>query len=286
MKKILTLILMLSTLPLFAQMELDNWGLANTEMVYLPYSYSEYEVLDKTNLVVTYEAKYSYKDVRKGITEVTDLMELQIGEITVKFHSWNYDGLDRRKAFKDKKVKIRQNYLPYIITTDLASGKMTVGNKMPFTMATEEVVYEYVENVPKIKWALTEVTDSIAGYQCTKAECEFGGRSWTAWFTLDVSVPYGPWKLGGLPGLILKAEDSTGDYSFTVQEVLQQENEIIRPKWNYKKVRKNKWTAFEKDMYENPYSYFTQGGKFKIMKSPEEAMDASWTIKYNPIELK
>lgn len=35
------------------------------------------------------------------------------------------------------------------------------------------------------------------------------------WYTLDLPYNDGPWKLSGLPGLIMKADDTKGDYSFT-----------------------------------------------------------------------
>ena len=46
------------------------------------------------------------------------------------------------------------------------------------------------------------------------AEAEFRGRVWRAWFTYEIPMPYGPWKLGGLPGLILKAEDADSLFVF------------------------------------------------------------------------
>ena len=37
---------------------------------------------------------------------------------------------------------------------------------------------------------------------------------WTAWFAAGIPIAEGPWKLKGLPGLILKAADDTGSYVF------------------------------------------------------------------------
>ena len=47
------------------------------------------------------------------------------------------------------------------------------------------------------------------------ATADFRGRRWTAWFATDIPVSDGPWKLGGLPGLILEAYDKGHQYTFT-----------------------------------------------------------------------
>jgi len=59
----------------------------------------------------------------------------------------------------------------------------------------------------KINWKIQKEFKDISGFKCQKAMGFFRGRNYTAWFTSDISVPFGPWKLHGLPGLILEAYD-------------------------------------------------------------------------------
>ena len=56
-------------------------------------------------------------------------------------------------------------------------------------------------------WKLQPETKNIGNFKAHKATTKFRGRKYTAWYTLEVPLPYGPWKLQGLPGLILEAYD-------------------------------------------------------------------------------
>ena len=53
------------------------------------------------------------------------------------------------------------------------------------------------------------------------ATSDFRGRRWTAWFATDIPVSDGPWKLGGLPGLILEAYDQGDDYRYTAVRIME-----------------------------------------------------------------
>lgn len=63
-----------------------------------------------------------------------------------------------------------------------------------------------------IQWEIKKGSKKIGKYECNKATANFRGRNYTAWFTTEIPVPYGPWKLFGLPGLILEASDDTKEF--------------------------------------------------------------------------
>lgn len=65
------------------------------------------------------------------------------------------------------------------------------------------------DTLPVIKWSLTNEAKEISGYKVNKAIGTFRGRNYTAWYTKKIPVPAGPWKLYGLPGLILEAYDDS-----------------------------------------------------------------------------
>ena len=67
--------------------------------------------------------------------------------------------------------------------------------------------YYVAEKKPKINWLLENETKKIGKFTAHKATGKFRGRMYTAWYVLEIPLPYGPWKLQGLPGLILEAHD-------------------------------------------------------------------------------
>ena len=70
------------------------------------------------------------------------------------------------------------------------------------------------ENIAPQEWSILDDTCQIQGYLCNKATTLFRGRVYEAWFSFDLPVDDGPWKLYGLPGLILKVVDSEQPIGF------------------------------------------------------------------------
>ena len=84
--------------------------------------------------------------------------------------------------------------------------------------------FEGYEPTPSLAWTLTADTLSINGYRCSRAEVTFRGVRWTAWYTEEVPSSVGPWRLRGLPGLIVEA---TGDaHTFTLTELRREASAI------------------------------------------------------------
>lgn len=80
------------------------------------------------------------------------------------------------------------------------------------------------EKTPKLDWKLTKETKKILNYICYKATTKFRGRDYIAWFTPEIAHNYGPWKLNGLPGLILKAE--TDLFSYEAKRIVLNSDKI------------------------------------------------------------
>jgi len=128
---------------------------------------------------------------------------------------------------------------------DIASGK-TVGSttikveRVPKlgdikyhvqTNLNEEIrlskrVYPYLrktylveEKMGNIKWQLKSDKRVIAGFECQKAIGTFGGRSYTVWYTPEIPISVGPWKLDGLPGAILQGAEDNHRIAFSLADI-------------------------------------------------------------------
>ena len=95
----------------------------------------------------------------------------------------------------------------------------------------------YTEPLGEIQWEISDSTKSVLGYDCIKATANYHGRNWAAWFAPDIPLQEGPWKLTGLPGLILEASESTGQHSF-VATGLEATNQEIVPIYPYQQYDK------------------------------------------------
>lgn len=82
--------------------------------------------------------------------------------------------------------------------------------------------YSITEPINMLQWNITGDTLKILNFNCQKAITYFKGRTYTAWFTTEIPSKDGPWKLCGLPGLILKAEDATGQVKFNALEIKEE----------------------------------------------------------------
>ena len=124
--------------------------------------------------------------------------------------------------------------------------------------------FRYTESLETPQWTLAGKDSIIADYPCQQAETFYRGRHWTVWFTPDIPVSDGPWKLHGLPGLILQAEDSEHWFSFACIEI---ENapykELAVPEKKYVDCTRKEYEDLVKLMWEDPYAFSQKVAGFR-----------------------
>ncbi len=115
--------------------------------------------------------------------------------------------------------------------------------------------YKVSDNMP-INWKIETEKQKIGEFDAQKATTYFQGRKWIAWFTNEIPIQDGPYRFWGLPGLILKLEDTKGDHTFTIVGT-KNIDESINQKLNVDKNSKdiivteekfnNLWNEYKKD---------------------------------------
>ncbi|MBQ9177619.1 MAG: GLPGLI family protein [Prevotella sp.] len=148
----------------------------------------------------------------------TDVCYLDIGERCSHFYSWQerrkqeiIDSINRTSSVSIELVRKStegfhgQSYHVYKGLPD--GGRLThvSGFGFPFI---------YDEPMPSLDWQMEQRDTTILGYSCQAATAELRGRTWRVWYTEEIPIADGPWKLCGLPGLILKADDTEGYFGF------------------------------------------------------------------------
>ena len=182
-------------------------------------------MLDRAYMKCLYRYVY-LNDTLTGKTK-DDLLVLQIGTRISKCFSHYSNQVDSLSALPNGDMIIgkmisdamnngefmRGNYphkrLKTYIYKNYPEGRMTVTDGLILQD------YRYVDSLHTQTWTMGDSTRDVLGYTCQQATADFRGRRWTAWFATDIPVSDGPWKLGGLPGLILEAYDEGQQHVFT-----------------------------------------------------------------------
>ena len=142
-------------------------------------------------------------------------MRLDIGSKTTHFY-------DRSKQVKDSimaeqyKIGIYEGKkLPKVVFSWELYKNYPSDGETSFLDKLASNNYLCIEKVEIPDWKIIPDSSSyIIGYKCQLAKASFKGRIWYAWYTEDIPLSEGPWKLYGLPGLVLRAYDQSKQYIF------------------------------------------------------------------------
>ncbi len=140
----------------------------------------------------------------------------------------------------------------------------------------------YTQDFPDFQWEIVpDSAQTILEHPCMMAVGNYAGRTWKVWFTMDIPVSDGPWKLCGLPGLILKAEDARGEFFYIAIGIQQ----ITAPMpTNFKeplKTTRERFLKVREDYVVNGINQIIASGVVTNMKRTQSAMNKR---PYNPME--
>ena len=179
------------------------------------------DTLCQTKFTAVYQYSINTSDAEKQPVTDSIRLALQVGDGVWK--TWTYE----RYLFQQQRDEeigedhywfMHNEALMHIATT-------TVGYPEGKTITLESIPplqYEVTEDTEMPTWNMVEGSDSVCGYLCQKANGEFRGKTWNVLYTEDIPTAAGPWKLQGLPGLIVYAADDEGIHTFKLIGIYQE----------------------------------------------------------------
>ena len=193
-------------------------------------------MIDRAHMKCLYRYVYTFDTLKNELRD--DLLILQIGKEVSKcysYYTFQCDSLRRtpdgakvwselfRRAIEKDGIygdfpHVRMSTYVY---KNYPTGQMTITDRISLQD------YCYVDSLHTQTWTMGDSTREVLGYTCQQATADFRGRRWTAWFATDIPVSDGPWKLGGLPGLILEAYDEGQQHVFTAVGLERVKDELI-----------------------------------------------------------
>lgn len=235
--------------------------------VVLAASASAQEVIDTAQFVAIYD--YECRTQNDEDAPVTDRMQMvvQVGRtVTKSMPRSAYKRMDMEE--EDDIIAAHQEAYLHMPTvwTGYPNGQTTVRD---WIFPHE---FEGTEPTPEIAWTLTDDTLTVGGYLCQTATCKFRGVEWHVCYTEEIPSSAGPWRLRGLPGLIVKAENEA--HTFCLTELRKEASSITAPehrpdvqRMKYAKLLKHRNEIYGNRQYaKNPTYYVPDlGGSINNM---------------------
>ncbi len=120
-----------------------------------------------------------------------------------------------------------------VIMLDTSKFQISINKKNNQLLDKKKSIYSkkiflVEETIPVINWVLEKGTKKFNQFLCKKATCNFRGRKYIVWYCPELPYSYGPWKLNGLPGLIVEAKDIESQIIFTLKKIITPFSEKIQ----------------------------------------------------------
>jgi GLPGLI family protein len=232
---------------------------------------------------------YQFKHLRDTTTNIfyEEEMILYFSQTHTSYKS--YSGIKQDSSIK---MQVEKNFqtggrmqlgrikatTKQIYYKDLRSEKAFVESKIG------EDIYLYEDTLKPITWQLINQEKNIGGIKCKAAKTKYFGRNYFVWYAVEIPIQGGPWKLYGLPGLILQAIDEKNQISFDFQGFLTSNysgTELFPPKMAIKTTKQDFMKTLE-TVRQNP-QLANNGLPISITNNPSMRNTPTFN---NPIELK
>lgn len=111
-----------------------------------------------------------------------------------------------------------------------------------FIYGKEKEPVTIFENVPNVKetdyvftdeydmkWSSSDETKTVDNIKLSKAETDFRGRHYIAWYDSKNNISAGPWKFKNVPGLIYEVYDTMDSFRWKLTKITVHNEKIENP---------------------------------------------------------
>ena len=254
----------------------QNRKILDTADVRVLYAFNAEDLKDKNTWIDEGQLK-----IAKGLIQYSSHFE-EVNEDSLAQWLRNHPKSDVYPPFRWIQGHNPERWIEYQYSNiHIKNGILEEWAAMPRAIEEDNLVYS--EQLPLQKWITYKETRTICGYRCLKAICQWRGRSYTAWYTPLIPIPVGPWKFGGLPGLIMAVSDSTGDYSWEAVAVGKGKFPIYAPRRRkYSRSTREKVLKLQRELNEDYIK--TTGAAVFDYKTGRPILSEKY--KYTPLELE
>ena len=249
--------------------------------------------IDKVLFTAQYDLSF-VGDTAHEDKHIDETMMLKVGSKSSLFYSYarfRMDSLIEMDKATGASQEIIQEHMKqgtsqvnYQIFKNYPEGKLTQLEPI----AASNFRSEEKTEIPV--WELHPDTATFLAYTCYRATCRFRGRNYEAWYTPEIPRSEGPWKLQGLPGLILSVNDTGDDggiIRFEATGIRRAEVPVTMADLNYLKTSRKKFLATERKFMTDPIGYMQANSNIRITVRNEDGTPregADLLREYNPLE--
>lgn len=143
-----------------------------------------------------YQITFNVKQVAKNIALTTNFKSYLIGDGETSLYEEDYINAS------------------YTSQDDNSTQMNTVKNPIFYKNLSQKTIiysdhlmlkfFDIKDSLPDLNWKISSETKNILGYTCQKASLKFREKEFEVFFTSEIPFQDGPWKLLGLPGIILE----------------------------------------------------------------------------------
>lgn len=239
-------------------------------------------------IIITYET--IYHSTKESDKKSSELLNLEILPTEQKSYFYSLSKIKQDSIYMKINATNDEEYKKELLDTvpkqnfDFIIEKKYTTLENFITEKFNTYYYQYSQK-SNLKWKILNEIKMILNQQCRKAITYLGGREWEVWYSEELPIADGPYKFRGLPGVILEAKSTDGEYVFRSIAIYSTDKQtVVLPKRKIVKLKDfQEVLKYKRNYAKSPSALSRQqdisdGIKGAIVNGKEISMEESYRI--------